>query len=74
VPQSLGVLIDLGGGADSFARPDRDGATIATGDHFGIFVHSKEKDLAALLSGSALQKALDAKPIPKSDKPAKPKH
>ncbi|HET6162812.1 MAG TPA: hypothetical protein VFG37_04050 [Planctomycetota bacterium] len=74
VPQSLGVLIDLGGGVDTFTRPDRDVATIATGDHYGIFVHAKEKDLAALLSGSALQKALDAKPVPKSDKPAKPKH
>jgi hypothetical protein len=74
VPQSLGVLIDVGGGTDTFTRPGRDEATIATGDQFGLFVHSKEKSVAALLGGGVLQKALDAKPLPKSDKPAKPKH
>ena len=74
VPQSLSVLIDLGGGADSFTRAGRDDATIATGDRFGLFVHAKEKELAALLSGSALQKALDAKLWLSSAKPAKPKH
>ena len=74
VPQSLGVLIDLGGGADTFTRAGRDAATIATGDHFGVFVHSKEKDVEALMSPGPFSLAINAKPVPKSEKPAKPKH
>jgi hypothetical protein len=74
VPQSLGVLIDMGGGTDTFTRPDRDGATVATGDRYGIFVHSKEKDVEKLLTPGAFSLAINAKPVPKSDKPAKPKH
>lgn len=79
VPQSLGVLIDVGGGKDSFTRKGRDDETIATGDKYGLFVHAKSKSVEALLDPATLKKALDAKPTPpkpdpKSDKPPKPKH
>jgi hypothetical protein len=83
VPQSFGVLVDLGGGKDSFTRKGRDEETIATGDKYGLFVHAKSKSVEALLDPATLKKALDAKPTPpkpdgkpdpKSGQPAKPKH
>lgn len=79
VPQSFGLMVDLGGGKDTFTRKGRDEETIATGDQYGVFVHAKSKTLDALLDPATLKKALDAKPTPpkpdpKSDKPAKPKH
>jgi hypothetical protein len=46
---ALGVLIDLGGGEDSYSRPERKNGKIRTSDGVELFIDSKAKTIEDLL-------------------------
>lgn len=59
--QSIGALLDLGGGKDSYTRVGRGDGRILNADWHGIFVDVKEKSAAALLTSRELARLLSAR-------------
>ncbi len=62
--QAIGVLLDFGGGKDTYTRSGRGDGMLLTGDWFGIFVDAKEKSASSLLSSKEWTRMLAA-PVPK---------
>jgi hypothetical protein len=67
IPQSIGALLDLGGGKDVYSRKDRGDERALSGDLYGIFVDAKEKSAEKLLEPKVLEKLL-APPVAKPEK------